>query len=175
MKNSCSLCQNSKSTDFSQNLAARSAQSLLGGPWKIIDLRQQNFFTLPQATHFCFLSYQNMLRLKSVHPRPYYLMETSGTWRSRHQRVQGSCPRPARPLFHNPLWSGKLWNEDCAALQLYFIFSHMNYFKNGAIRYMSQEIIHVNLHLHPLLRWEALLPIYIQHLVSDQSCFKFHR
>ena len=52
VKNSCSLCQNSKSTEFSQNLAARSAQSLLGGPWKITDLRQQNFFSLPQPMHF---------------------------------------------------------------------------------------------------------------------------
>merc|ERR550534_2523910 len=32
VKNSCSLCQNSKSMEFSQNLVARSAQSLLGGP-----------------------------------------------------------------------------------------------------------------------------------------------
>ena len=73
VKNSCSFCQNSKSTEFSQNLVARSAQSLLWGPWKVTDLRQQNFFSLPQPMHFCFLSYQSTLRLKSLYPRPCYL------------------------------------------------------------------------------------------------------
>ena len=53
-------------------------------------------------------------------------------------------------------------------LQLSFTFSHMNGFKTGAIRYISQGVIHVNIHLHPRFHWEALLPTYIEHLEARE-------